>query len=243
MQTGGCLKRRLEESQVIDLLIDKTICDHGNLRYFEGLTNVSRCYKEVYFDSYYLTKEVLRTELGLESNLKPGDIDILIIPSKNGRMYFEFSSVFEVKIVRPTNKNYQKNSNSLGSSQIFGLIRDGFPLVGLIHVCMNEPINKNQLKHLPNFDNQSEIVPFDPFPFYSIDTQYQRVLKKELPKYIGINIFGLSFDKDENIVTQHSPRFEKFKHGYFNPNLNKDTIEKIKDHFTQNKNRYTEKKN
>ncbi len=242
METGNYIEKRLEESQVIDLIIEKAKCTYGNLDYFWGVTNVPRI-DGLNFDKYYITKEILRTELGFEKDQKPGDIDILIIPSNKGKMYFEYSSAFELKVVRPTNKNFRKNSTSLGSTQTLGLIRDGFPLVGLIQVCMNEPIDPIHLQYLPILNNVNEIFTFDPFPVYSIETQYQRVLKTELPKYVGINIFGLCFDKVGNIITQDSPKFENFKHGYFNPHCEVSTIEKIKSHFNNFKEKYTERVN
>lgn len=242
METGDYIEKRLEESQVINLILQKAKCTYGNLDYFWEVTNVPRA-ADLNFDTYYIAKEILRTELGFEKDQKPGDFDILIIPSNKGKMYYEFSSAFELKVVRPTNKNYRKNSTSLGSTQTLGLIQDGFPLVGLIQVCMNEPINPAQLQYLPNLDNLNEIFTFDPFPLYSIDTQYQRVLKTDLPKYVGINIFGLSFDKNGNMITQNSAKFEKFKYGYFNPHRKIDTIQRIKQHFENNKELYTEKIN
>jgi hypothetical protein len=242
LETGDYIEIRLEESQVIDLLLQKAKCSNGNLDYFWEITNIPRK-DDFNFDKYYISKEILRTELGFDKDQKPGDFDILIIPANKGRVYFEFSSAFELKVVRPTNNNYRKNSTSLGSTQTLGLIEDGFPLVGLIQVCMNEPINPQHLQYLPNLDNINEIFTFDPFPIYSIETQYKRVLKTDLPKYVGINIFGLSFDKNGNMVTQNSAKFEKFKYGYFNPHRKEETIEKIMIHFTNNSDQYIEKKN
>jgi hypothetical protein len=242
LETGKYIEKRLEESQVINLIIEKTKCFLGNLDYFWHITNVPRN-GDFSFDKYFITKEILRTELGFEKNKKPGDIDILIIPAKEGRIYFEYSSAFELKVVRPTNKNFRKNSTSLGSTQTFGLIQDGFPLVGLIHVCMNQPVDPKYLQYLPNLENVSEIFTHDPFPLYSIETQYQRILKTALPKYVGINIFGISFDKNGNIDTQHSAMFEKYNCGYFNPHANSVTVEKIERHFHQFRAKYVERNN
>jgi hypothetical protein len=237
LETGNYITKRLEESQVISLLIELTKCEYGNLDFFYEITNVPRT-ETLNFDRFYIAKEILRTELGFEKDQKPGDIDILIIPAYKEKIYFEYSSAFELKIVRPTNQNYRKNSNSLGTTQTFGLIRDGFPLVGLIQVCMNEPIAPNQLQYLPNLDNLSEIFTFDPFPLYSIETQYERVLKTDLPKYVGINIFGLSFNQEGKTVIQNATKFTDFKRGYFNPKANILTIENIKSHFEQNRAKY-----
>lgn len=242
METGDYIEKRLEESQVINLIIEKTKCLYGNLDYFWEVTNVPRT-DDLNFDRYYITKEILRTELGFEKDKKPGDIDILIIPAYKEKIYFEYSSVFELKIVRPTNKNFRKNSTSLGSTRTFGLIQDGFPLVGLIQVCMNEPVNLLHLQYLPNLDNVNEIFTYDPFPLYSIETQYQRILKTDLPKYVGINIFGLCFDTTGNMIIQNSAKFEKFKYGYFNPHRNAVTIEKVKAHFYKFQEKYIKRAN
>jgi hypothetical protein len=242
METGNYIKKRLEESQVINLIIEKTKCSYGNLDFFYEVTNVPRT-DTLNFDKFFITKEVLRTELALEPNKKPGDIDILIIPAYGENIYFEYTSAFELKVVRPTNLNFRKNSNSLGTTQTFGLIQDGFPLVGLIQVCMTEPINPIHLQYLPNLDDVSEIFTFDPFPLYSIETQYERVLKTDLPKYVGINIFGLCFGQNEEIITQHSAKFTNFMRSYFNPNTSELTIRKIKSHFEKYRNRYIEKIN
>ncbi len=242
METGNYIKKRLEESQLISLLIEKTKCDHGNLDFFYDVTNVPRK-NDFNFDRYYITKEILRSEIGLDPTQKPGDIDILIIPAFEDKIFFEFSSAFELKVVRPTNDNYKKNSNSLGTTQTFGLIQNGFPLIGLIHVCMNEPINLNYLQQLPDLDNVNSIITFDPFPIYSVETQYQRVLKTELPKYVGINIFGLSFTQDNEVVTQHTAKFTAFQRGYFNPNTSKTLIVNIENHFKKYRDKYVEKLN
>ena len=112
-----------------------------------------------------------------------------------------------------------------------------------MQVCMNEPISPINLQYLPNLDNINEIFTFDPFPIYSIENQYERVLKTDLPKYVGINIFGLSFEQDNKPVIQESSKFLNFKRAYYNPKVSKSTIEKIKLHFETNRNKYIEKIN
>lgn len=242
MNDGYYIKKRLEESQVINLILDKVKCSNGNLDVFYEVTNVPRT-EELNFDRFYITRELLRENLGLNKGLKPGDIDILIIPGYKDRVYFEFTSAFEVKIVRPTNKNIRKNSNSLGTTQISGMINDGFPLVGLIHICMNEPVLKEHIQYLPNLDNLSEIFTYDPFPIYSIETQYERILKTDLPMYVGLNIFGLSFNENYKEIIQKSSKFQSFERGYFNPKVKSELIKNIKDHFEENKEEYIVKLN
>jgi hypothetical protein len=242
LETGNYKEIRLEESQVINLIIEKTKCKYGNLDFFSDVTNIPRT-DNLNFDRYYIAREILRTDLGFENDKKPGDFDVIIIPAFKEKIFFQYTSAFEVKVVRPTNKNYRRNSNSLGTTQTFGIIEDGFPLVGLMQVCMNEPVTPKHFQYLPNLDNVSEIITFDPFPIYSIETQYERILKTELPKYVGINVFGLSFNQEEKLVMQDSSKFLNFKRGHFNPNFKESTVEKVKAHFENRPNEYVVKIN
>jgi len=42
LKTGNYIEKRLEESQVIDLIIRTAKCTYGNLDYFWEVTNVPR---------------------------------------------------------------------------------------------------------------------------------------------------------------------------------------------------------
>lgn len=236
------IEKRLEESQVISFIIENTQCHFGNLDFFYDVTNVPRT-ADFKFDRFYIAKEILRQDMTLELGKKPGDIDILIIPAFKDTLFYEYSSAFELKVVRPTKKNFRKNSNSLGTTQTLGLIEDGFPLVGLVQVCMNEPVNPVHLQHLPSLDNLNKILTYDPFPIYSVENQYKRVLKTSLPKYVGINIFGLSFDQNNQFIIQESSKFLNFKSAYFNPKISETTIKRIKMHYETNRDIYIEKVN
>ena len=98
MGTGNYIEKRLEESQVINLLIEKTKCQYGNLDFFYEVTNVPRTV-DFNFDRYFIAKEILRSELSLEPNKKPGDIDILIIPAFQDTIYLNIQVHLNLKLL------------------------------------------------------------------------------------------------------------------------------------------------
>lgn len=133
------IHQNLTENEVIDILLKWC-----HLRAFLSGTYCPD--KNVFYDydGFYVTKTILRKELKLAENKKPGDIDVLIIPFNQKKIYFENTSVYEIKIVRPTLSNPSRNANSLGISQVLGLLEDGFPSVSLIHICLTEPLPENE---------------------------------------------------------------------------------------------------
>lgn len=209
------------------------------------------------YDGFYLGFEVLREKLGFDKTDKPGDFDILIIPFSTGRVYFERTCAIEVKIVRPTRNNPKKAPNSYGIQQVNGLIKDGFPLVGLIHICMTEPLKEEEksiIKYAPiplDNDNPSNNDDFffvdvkvDTFSQFSAKNQMKRLISKDLPKYVGLHTVGLNISKDNKFITWYDDLFNKrFEGGYFNPHTKKATIESIKKYFEENKQDLKEVKN
>lgn len=147
----------LSESESIDFLV-KRKGKNGNffLRY---LTDFVTPDLDTYFEikGLYIGINLLRKEFGFDKNEKPGDFDLIIIPYNENKIIFERTGACEVKVVRPTRKTVLKNANSLGRTQLNGLIKDGFPFVGLIHLSMSEPLKdfekvrkhfkKNELKY------------------------------------------------------------------------------------------------
>lgn len=238
---GNYLYVRMTEPEVIRFIVDRIECHAGNLDIFWETTNASRRKIEK-INSYYIATEIPREKLGLPTDQKPGDIDVLIIPATDEKVYFEYTAAFEVKIVRPTNRNIKKNSCSLGVTQTYGLIDDGFPLVGLLHVCMNAPILPEGLQTLPLHDELGirEIV-IDTFPLYSVNLQYQRILKSDLPKYVGVKVISLSFSSPYESVSYRSSEFDHYQYGYFNPHERSETINGIRNHFIANRDCYVRK--
>lgn len=88
---------------------------------------------------YLFLCEVSRRSLGLDPRLQPGDFDIIIVPSAKGRLVTERAAAIEVKRLPLRAGVLGKNVGRYGITQALGLIRDGFPLVGILHIIVTEP--------------------------------------------------------------------------------------------------------
>lgn len=136
---------------------------------------------------------------------------------------------------------------------MLGLVQDGFPLVGLLHICMPEPllddekmaINKsihhveiNSSTHNKTFWQEEEVL-MDWFPMDAADRQIRRLITKGLPKYVTLGAFGLNVFQDGSFgLNTCSQDFWAFQQGHFNPHLKQETIEKVMEHVLDNRNKY-----
>lgn len=201
------------------------------------------------YHGFYLGFNIKRELLGFSADDKPGDYDILIIPyGEEHHIYFERTVAIETKVVRPTRQNPKKAPNSYGISQLQGLISDGFPLVGLIHFCMTEPLldeEKNVIKmDLTPFDmdnpkNNKDFMQktafrkMDNFSWASSVNQMKRLISKDIPKFVGLCVIGVNITKDNKCVTCFDYEFNNhFDSGYFNPHMKISTINSIKSFWT-----------
>ncbi|MDY7395600.1 hypothetical protein UMM65_10130 [Aureibaculum sp. 2210JD6-5] len=206
------------------------------------------------YKGFHITFETLREHLGFEKNKKPGDFDILLIPFSDEKIYFERCCAIEIKVVRPNRKNPKKAPNSYGIKQINGLIKDGFPLIGLIHICMTEPLKENEKQTIKldltpfDMDNpanndkfmESTInVKYDHFSQYSAENQMKKLLSKDIPKYIGLITVGVNLTDKGKLLTSFNHDFNNgYSSGYFNPYKKLETINKIESFFTENKDKF-----
>jgi len=249
----------LNENEVIDILVDwHDKSGKQDLRHLKHFVTPDLELQE-YFEikGLYVGTNILRQELGFNKNEKPGDFDIVLIPYSDSGIHFERTAVCEVKVVRPTRQKPQKNANSLGTTQLKGLIKDGFPFVGLIHISLTEPLKDHEKMpidycSLPvgdytpfekgkTFEDYLVKVKLDHFQWYSADKQMQRLISSEIPKYAGILCFGLTQRDNEYWLETVSVKYSSFEKGYFNPNLKKETILKVANHFKNNPSKYIKK--
>ena len=181
-------------------------------------------------------------------------LDVIIIPFSETHIYFDRTVASEVKVVRPTRRKPSKNANSMGITQLFGLIEDGFPFVSLVHISMPEPLIDAELQVIKfanrplDMDNpKSNIgltddtrdVLFDWFGFYSAEKQMQRLLAFDIPKYAGLYSTELSyFENGSYSLAESYGDYDSFHNGYFNPKVKADTIKKIEYHFNSNPESY-----
>lgn len=150
---------------------------------------------------------VPREDLGFPSGRKPGDIDLLIVPLRGSPMPDRTIEI-EAKVVRPTIAMPSRNVNSMGRQQALGLLEDGFPFVGLLHIAIPEPLPEeqhlrlllcyNELDGAGELKETGEYVSFDPFPLVSARRQEGRLKALDLPAQIAFKAiaFGLNVERN-----------------------------------------------
>jgi len=251
---------RMEETEVIRVLIDwgktsKRILAPFDFMIFPLLTQE----EWGIYEGFLVAQEVPRSELGFDPKVKPGDFDVIIIPYSKQKVYLERTVVFEIKVVRPTRDKPGRNANKMGTDQLRGLIRDGFPLVALMHVSMTEPLlerektmiqqckkpiklNDPSPENLANFKDTEE-VGWDWFGLFATDQQMKRLLTHDIPKYAGLRCGELAyFGEEEFQWSTCSQDYWPFEAGYYNPHKKVETIERIKDHLLNYPHRYMNKR-
>lgn len=234
-------------------LIDKLIATNKNklnMDFVGNLISDPVPFEEyLKYEKYFIITGVLRHRIGFTNKTKPGDYDIIIIPASNEKIYFERTAAAEIKIARPTRSNQNKSSKSMGSTQTLGILQDGFPIVGLTHICMPESLSLEEripMKFILGGvgktgdkrtieEREKFIHPVDYLPSKSAENQMRRMISAGLPKYVGLKALGIKQTKDKRFALQISLEYSRFEAAYFNPNLKKQTILKVKNFYDKNK--------
>jgi len=129
----------------------------------------------------------------------------LIVPFSENEVLFERTIAIEAKIVRPSISNPGRNANTMGRAQVSGLLRDGFPFVGLVHISVPEPTPLHMHWEVPQISNSlgpngelietGEYHMFDPMPLLSAKRQEGRVLALGLPVEVGYRVIAMTLSK------------------------------------------------
>jgi hypothetical protein len=240
------------EEEIVNLLVRKRDDEHrhNDLHLFQNVIYPPLDDERDNYIGFFVSTHVLRKELKLkEGGLQPGDIDIMIIPYSTQLVYFNRTATIEVKIVRPTRNRPNKDADKSGIKQIKGLITDGFPLIGLMHVCMPEPLKDAEKRKTtfyesalepkkPNEDNVGVAVKFDHFPLFSSENQMKRLLVMGFPKFVGLKCVGLNFTSDGQYVISEPTFNHRYDSGFYNPRVKPETLELVKQFFLNNPKRF-----
>ncbi len=195
-----------------------------------------------------ISVNVPRAQLGLAPELKPGDIDLLIIPFNESRYYFDRAIAIEVKVLRPTIAKPSRNVNSMGFNQTTGLLQDGFPFIGLLHIAIPEATPAEFCWDVPMIDNTlgpngelvetGKRVAMDPFPIITAQRQEGRINALDLPEEAGFNSIGLNLSLDGENFSGGTVGFEKT--GRPNPLLSQEIMEAIEKYLNNHRGSFSE---
>lgn len=233
---GNGILQKAEEKALVDLIIYYK--SFFNQIYLCVLFDPINRNRERYDGFKYITT-VLRKDLRLFNDRKPGDFDLLIIPFISDKLIFEDTAVIEIKIVRPTLKKL-KSPNSSGLDQITGLMLEGVPFIGLVHIIIPEPLEDFQVIKMENDEGYPEDFIIDELTFKPVSLQMHRLQNLNLPNYVGYNSFAYSFEED---YIGCSSSVNDINYAQRNPNTSAFFLTKLRLFYKNNSDRFKEQLN
>jgi hypothetical protein len=204
------------EAPVLLRAID-SISTFSNLTGF-ALRGAFHSLEHCYARDVLVAVNVPRQLLGLDAKGCPGDIDLLLVPLGDSLMADRAIGI-EVKVVRPTMENPSRNANSTGQKQALGLVRDGFPFVGLAHICIPERLPDELHLRVPwmstKFGPKGEVqmldkhMNVDPFPLICAQRQFGRLRAMNLPREVGYKVLSVELSRDGQRFAGYNMNEEK----------------------------------
>ena len=191
--------------------------------------------EHAFAQNIFIGINIPRKELGLDPKDKPGDIDYLIVPFTDKEVMLSKTIGIEAKIVRPTIEKPSRNANSMGETQAKGLLRDGFPFVGLLHISIPEPLPKEMRWSLPIMSNElgpngelvetGEFASLDWFPTVHAERHKGRILALDLPLSIAYKVISFNLSRDNESFSGNT--MNESRRGYLNPNTSSGLLKSI----------------
>lgn len=89
-------------------------------------------------DGGVLLRPVATTSRIVAGAVRPGDIDLLVIPYQGRELILERTLAIEIKAIRASFARQGKSPNDFGYSQAEGLSALGFPYVALVHLIVSD---------------------------------------------------------------------------------------------------------
>lgn len=185
--------------------------------------------------NYTFLTGVTRQQLGLDPRLQPGDVDVLIVPSRDGQLLLEFSAAIEVKRLALRNGKIGRNTDRYGITQAQGLLRDGFPLVGVLHLVVSDPGDGEHIKdvdvwRVTNTDTQ-EIEKVgtktaDLTALRGADIQISRLFSRASSNLIGFNSLGLQQTSSDGF--SYTSYFSRGRPALLNSNVSPKLLQSIR---------------
>lgn len=138
---------------------------------------------------------------------KPGDFDVILVPLEGERRCFERTAAVEVKILRLNEQRPDRNVNSYGTHQAIGALEDGFPFVGILHIC----VVPRERSGCPDF-----------FAISSAHRHGHRLEGMKVPMCIGYHAYGY-----ERVGRLHMASLNAWRFSTANPNCRKELVSAI----------------
>jgi hypothetical protein len=184
---------------------------------------------------YLFVTEVQRDWIGLDPRLQPGDIDVLIVPSKDGVWLLDKIAAVEVKRLPLRTGRLGRNVDRYGVTQATGLLRDGFPFVGVLHIIVSEPGPPDHTRELEVWqivDEETQRLEFvdtemvDMTGSLAADLQIRRLFSHPADEAIGLNAIALQ--RVEGIEQAFRPCPSYGRHASLNENVSSLLMDSVR---------------
>jgi hypothetical protein len=177
--------------------------------------------------NYLFFAEVPRKLFGFGPG-SPGDFDIVVVPTFDGRPQAEMTAAVEVKRLALRGPNWRKNVDRYGVTQAEGLLRCGFPFVGVLHLIVNAPGPTENWKELHRFRVVDEFgrcefegpIMGDMTGIYAAQRQYSRLTLRSPDSPIGLNCVAMTQTSDGNDKHWFHTTDPELRFARRNPRLN-----------------------
>lgn len=83
-------------------------------------------------------RPLIRTKELAPGAVRPGDIDLLVVPYESDDLVLERSLALEIKVVRASYARQGRSPNDMGFSQAEALLELGFPYVAVAHLILSD---------------------------------------------------------------------------------------------------------
>lgn len=145
-------------------------------------------------ESGVVVRPIVPTHEIVDGALKPGDIDLLIIPYEEDALVVSRTIVMEIKIVRASYAKQGKSPNDFGASQVGCLMEHKFPYAVLCHLVVADQSPEDAWREmgrariLDSYGRISFMKPekTDRLPAELIDRAFGRLEKLEGIKNAGL---------------------------------------------------------
>lgn len=202
-----------------------------------------------YFDAMPQDSGVLLCPLVLTRELfpeavRPGDIDLLVIPYENDQLVLHRVMAIEAKAIRATFMKQGKAPNEFGFSQAAALLDLGFPYVALAHLIVSDTSPESAWREMGvaekiDDDGRVKILPnimTDMMPADLMNRGLGRLrANRRIPE---LGLLAAYLETAPRAGFGNSFWFPEGMAARFNPKVTTDTLERIGDFYHANVGRF-----
>jgi hypothetical protein len=149
---------------------------------------------------YLFYGNIPRKDLGLPEAGQPGDIDVLIVPHRDGKVHVDKAAAIEVKRLSLKGPRWHKASDRYGITQANGLLAAGFPYVGVLHLIVHadgpeENFKETQTYRVIGDDGRAELEDTNitnMTGWIAAERQLGRLMAQSPHDAIGLNCVSLA---------------------------------------------------